>query len=263
MKSRTFFFLTAGVFIFSSAALPAAPDNRRAPFEQTLKNMELNRVLIVQLERELETLPEKSSVKTSNLRLMVQSLKEDQARLSALLPVPLQAEELAKDLTAKKTVPATPARTAQHPKHTLPAKLEPQEKALKLIAEERFDEAASIYEEIILKNPEDDEAYALLGHTRLLSGEYDKAERAFRQAVDIHPKNLADTLSFYEEFALENPGDDEVRAMLGYVYLFFGQPSKAETVFKESLSINPRNEPALEGLLIIRRQIHPDLTAGA
>ncbi|MBI4432295.1 MAG: tetratricopeptide repeat protein [Candidatus Omnitrophica bacterium] len=125
------------------------------------------------------------------------------------------------------------------------------EKALALVGEKKYSDASRTYEEILLATPEDDETYLLLGHTYLLGGQYEKAERAFNQAIHIEPSNHGQITSFYEGVILQTPHDDTAYANLGYAYLLVGEFLKAEEAFQDALTINPQNPAALRGLSML------------
>ena len=116
------------------------------------------------------------------------------------------------------------------------------------LALENFKKALELYEEIVLKNPEDDQAYLIMGHIYLMSGDYQKSENSFQNAVHIYPDNIHEITPFYENKILKNPDDDAAYADLGYAYLILEDFLKAKSAFKNALSINPYNQTAAEGL---------------
>ena len=107
----------------------------------------------------------------------------------------------------------------------------------------------------MLTDPEDDEAYLILGHTYLLSGEYVKAEEAFQNAVHIDPANIREIAPFYQNLLLENPGDDQAHSNLGYALLILGNFTEAKQAFQDALSINPQNADANAGLAVAVKNI--------
>lgn len=126
-------------------------------------------------------------------------------------------------------------------------------KGLELTSERRYAEAARIYEEIIIADANDDEAYIILGHLYLLSGRYADAENAFWNAVEIDPSTREDIIPFYENLILQSPDDDTALSQLGYALLIMGDVSRAEASFRDALEINPLNEEARRGLGVIDR----------
>lgn len=58
-----------------------------------------------------------------------------------------------------------------------------------LITENRFREAVRLYSDIILVEPDDEIAYANMGHAYLILGDYGRAREAFLNALHINPEN--------------------------------------------------------------------------
>ena len=176
------------------------------------------------------------------------ALKEDREKLFKTLPTELQAYELMKDqLVEKASLPKT-----KMPKHEekirSPETYRLHQKALGLVAEDHLGDAAKMYEQIILIDPNDDEAYILMGHSYFLTGQYEKAEAAYHNAINIDLENRKEIAPFYENFILQNPSDDTAYTNLGYAYLMLGENSKAKDAFRDALSIQPDNESARAGL---------------
>jgi tetratricopeptide (TPR) repeat protein len=210
--------------------------------------LEDNDALDADLQARLSILQEKISV-----------LKHNRDGLLELLPPEKQAEEFMKDLVYKPQ-PQTPAPEPAPVSKMAPALLPAlstdklHEKALALAADEKFAEAAEIYEEIVLTDPEDDQAYLLMGHNYLLSGSTQKAQNAFENAIHIDPANQAEILPFYENLVLQNPEEELMRVYLGYAHLMMGNRLKAKDAFREALSINPESFEAVRGLRILEAQ---------
>ncbi len=62
----------------------------------------------------------------------------------------------------------------------------------------QFSDAANILEKLLLDNPRrQDQIYYLLGNSYLILGKFDQAEKAYRKAIEINPKDTA----YYETFA--------------------------------------------------------------
>ena len=162
-----------------------------------------------------------------------------------------KAQDFLKQLIEKKTKVAEIHHTnspSTHGKDYLR-----HEEALELVSQHRLEEASKLYEEIVLDNPNDDEAYVLLGHTYLLSGKYGKAETAFATATDIQPENTKEILSFYENLTLQDPDNDKNYALLGYVRWMMKDSIGAKEAFGEALRINPENSEAQSGLDELRK----------
>ena len=114
-----------------------------------------------------------------------------------------------------------------------------------------MEEAARVYEEITLRSPEDDQAFIILGHVYLLSGDYEKAELAFHNAASIDSENLRQILPFYENLVIQTPDDDQAHSNLGYARLILGDFAGAREAFQDALSINGDNDSALKGLILL------------
>ena len=127
------------------------------------------------------------------------------------------------------------------------------EKALKHTEKKQFESAARVYEEIVLLDPEDDEAYLIMGHNYLLAGQYDKADAAFHNAVDIRAENFDEILPFYQNIVMQNPDDDRAYSNLGYAYLILGDGIRARQAFRDALAIAADNADAARGLSIIEK----------
>ncbi len=149
-----------------------------------------------------------------------------------------EAEEYLADFILRKTVKPPAPITAPRL----------HEKALEYVSNREFDKAAKLYEEIVLIDPNDDQAYLILGHIHLLNAEFDKAEAAFTNAVDIDTQNMNEITPFYENMILRDPDDDKARTYLGYAYLILGEYLSAQAAFKDALELNPANGLARQGL---------------
>lgn len=156
-------------------------------------------------------------------------------------PTPADAEKYLSDFILRKTVkPLAPITTAGL-----------HEKALEYVSNKEFGKAQKLYEEIVLMDPDDDQAYLILGHIHLLRAEFDKAEESFANAVDIDEENLDEITPFYENMILQDPNDDRARTYLGYAYLMLGEYLSAQDAFKDALELNPTNALAAQGLAYI------------
>ena len=119
----------------------------------------------------------------------------------------------------------------------------------------RYELAATAYEEIVLLSPDDDEAYLLLGHCRLLNTDYEKARAAFFNAIQIDPANAKEVTRLYENILVENPQDDAAYAHLGFANWILGKKEKAKQAFESALQINPGNLEARTALAGLTTQI--------
>ncbi len=191
------------------------------------------------------------------LKYKINALGEDRANLFSMLSERRLAHELMKDVLTKESgiqrilveelqpdQPQAPSFAAS-PNFSLELL---HERALQFAASHQYEEAEKIYEEIILKDPDDDQAYVIMGHISLLMGDYAKAEEAFRNAVSIDPENIQEITPFYENIVVQNPNDTQAFTNLGYAYLILGEFLKAREAFKNALDINPDNQIAQNGM---------------
>ncbi len=225
---------------------------------EELHALAVNRSLLAESERELkeahqQLLEEPSRLlkkRLDSLQLKIAALKEDREKRIRDLSEEAQAYELMKDLLVQRAVLPRPqeSKKTKAPETTLL-----HQKALELVAENDFARAAKTYEQIVVYDPNDDEAYLLMGHSYFLAGEYSKAESAYHNAVSINPENRREIVPFYENFILQNPSDDTAYANLGYAYLMLGEATKAKHAFQDALSIRPDNSSALAGLQKIEK----------
>ncbi len=205
-----------------------------------IKSLKTNRSMVARFEAQQLELRKKrvedpsviSETELENLNYKIKALHEDVARLRASPP--------------KKSA-STPA-TGAAPHDEI---IQMHERALEVAGKNNFKEALELYEEIVLKNPDDDQAYLIMGHLYLMSGNYEKSESAFQNAVHIDPANIREITPFYENKILQNPDDDNAYADLGYAYLILGDFLKAKSAFKNALSINPYNQAAVNGLKLM------------
>ncbi|MBI2094920.1 MAG: tetratricopeptide repeat protein [Candidatus Omnitrophica bacterium] len=222
-----------------------------------------------------------------NSRYKIKALSEESKKLRAALTAREEAQEFIKDLLLKTTVEQVAKRRIAPPPRRVsppaiatalaapspspapisvdrPAPKQPplpppvaetpdrmHERALRLVAEQKLDKAVKIYEDLVLSNPDDDQAYVIMGHCYLLSGRYEKAEQAFQNAVHIDPQNAEEITPFYQNIVFRNPDDDRAHGNLGYAYLIIGDVLKAQEAYRDALAINPKNERALEGMRLI------------
>lgn len=272
MKRRTVPIAAALILLLA----PAAPAEESAASRGLLNSLRANRSLLnryhaeyIQLKKEAaEPLPEGHARKLQELEDKIRVLEEDAEELQSFLPMGGQAEALIWDLMSEKArVEKEKERDAAESflneaalKHRLAATSDDaqstyqmHERALKLVTEGRFRDAVQLYEEIVLRNPDDDEAYLIMGHTYLLMGLPQRAERAFDNAVHIDPANIDQIMPFYENMILQDPDNDSAYANLGYAALMVGNFFKARDAFVEALKINPDNLAAQNGLMALER----------
>ena len=241
MRTATF----AVILLLLAFPLQAGDDH---PHLSAMRSLSINRSLLARAETEYHALQKEEAQDTtgrvarllSDLRYKIQAFNEDAERLRAILPPETKIEEPSVNTAAEKRVEDTVKRIyALH------------EKALQNIAAHKFDEAKKLYEEIILLSPDDDEAYLLLGHTCLASGDYENAAGAFHSAIHIDPKNAREIPRLYENILVENPSDDDAMTQLGYAHLLLGSVESARSAFQDALAVNPSNAEARKGLLEI------------
>lgn len=229
--------------------------------------LEANRALLSRYKSEYSVLREELKLsptlenleKLEGLKYKILALNEDRQRLLSSLPENDQAHQMMLDVLTRKEGVELPEEEMRVPESTGPETLSKSsqtldritslhQKALDLVAERRYLEAAKIYEEIVITEPEDDQAYLIMGHVYLLSGAPGKAEEAFSNAVHIDPANIQEITPFYENIILQNPDDDDGYANLGFARLIVGDFLKAREAFLHALEINPENQTALQGI---------------
>ncbi len=250
MKNKTALLLI-WIFLLNMPMARTAEQNR---------SLAINRLMLARFQSEyarlkkteLETPSEKTKKEISDVEYKIQALNEEAQKLRSAAPENPQAGEFMSDLIKKK--PAEKPLKKAAPARTTAWAEKMHETALDFVAKDKLEEAAKLYEEMVLADPNNDEAYLLMGHCYLLSGEYEKAESAFHNAAHINPENTLEIAPFYENMILQNGSDDASYAHLGYAYLILGDYQKAEEAFKNALNINPANEKALTGFQITRRQ---------
>lgn len=63
------------------------------------------------------------------------------------------------------------------------------ERAEGLIAQHKFRDAINVYSEIVLTEPDDEDAYADMGQAYMVLGDFKRAKDAFQNALHINPEN--------------------------------------------------------------------------
>jgi len=276
MKKRFWVFVAALILL----AIPAFGSAEEAGTENSnpglTHTLQANRSLLDQYQNEYLLLKKEAAAhpsdtaqrKLKDLEDKIRTLEEDYEELRSFLPINGQAHEFLLDLMTKKTR-AEKLKESENAedllketelKHWMPlsspaseSTYQMHERALKFVSEKKYEQAVRLYEEIVMKNPDDDEAYLIMGHTYLLMGQYQKSERAFHNAVHIDQENIREITPFYENMVLENPNDDMAYSNLGYAFLMLGDPQKAKSAFTESLRINPDNRAARDGIMYLAR----------
>lgn len=269
-------FLAVGFILGGLGLATAAQQPAQDSKDQILHELEINRALLLRFRAEAERL--KAQARQQSTRLVqteienteykIKAVSDDGSNLISALPREEQAREFLKYLTAKTakirpaaTEPAEaisppPASAGQAPKETVPPKERTyamHERALELVGQDRLREAVKIYEDIVLMDPSDDQAYMIMGHTYMLLGDFNRSARAFENGIEIDHQNASSILPFYQNMVLKNPGDDKAHTYIGYVYLMLGDAEKAGAAFKDALAINPNNAAAANGLQIAAR----------
>lgn len=227
-----------------------AEESPEGPHMVALRKLSINRSLLTKAEDEYKALAAEGPIepgslrekKMSDLRYKIQAFNEDAERLRQVLPPDVRPPE-----PEGRGVPVDVEGDKKAEK-LFREVYRLHEKALGLVAEDRFEEAVKVYEEIILVSPDDGEAYLLLGHTCLAAHQYEKAGSAFRSALDIDPANMREIPRLYENILLENPSDDEALTQLGYAQLLLGGAEEARQAFEDALRVNPSNEYARRGM---------------
>lgn len=234
---------------YAAEALEEAPPENSD--RRVLRTLEVNRNMLARFEAEYALLRQVEAdtppiVKTEmrKLRYKMKALNEDTARLRAQLSMDEQAKIFLDEaiVTARRKAAEIELNDPIRRLH---------EEGLRLVAEKRMAEAAQVYEEITLKSPDDDQAYIILGHVYLLSGEYEKSERAFHNAVSIDGENIGQIVPFYENLIMQSAEDDQAQSNLGYACLMVGDYGRARQAFMDALSIDGDNESALKGLILL------------
>lgn len=255
-------FAAAMLFIALPLNLRAeeAPEDRR--YVTVLRSLSINRSFLTAAEAEYaalmkedaQTHSETNARRLENLRYKIQALQEDAERLQASLPKDLKADEYMKELLVRQEkLGGAQNRIDPEAEKRIEEKVQSiwrlHERALRAIAEKNYAHAQTLYEEILMMSPDDEEAYLLLGHTCLISGDYEKAGLAFHNAIDIRPSNMQEIPRLYQNILVENPTDDAAMTELGYAYLLLGNANGARQSFEEAVKLNPANSEARRGLL--------------
>lgn len=251
-STQLFLILLAFELLIPGSVLPAEPGRDKA--------VAANRALHERYRSRYETLaqggPKRTPAQTrelADLRYKIQALDEDLVRLRSPRPPdePVDAQSFLRQVigrqSAAQRAPASPGT-----REDKIAKL--HELALERVSQNDLLTAIQVYEEIILEDGTDDQAYLLMGHCLLLSGMYEKAENAFFHAVELVPRNHAEIIPFYENAVIKYPDDDAAHSDLGYAWLMLGDYLKAKEAFRDALDINPQSQAARDGLGLVRER---------
>ncbi len=251
-------FALLSVSLLSAAAAAQEPEEDRR-YVSALRSLSINRSLLDKYETEYRSLEAseplevdgKNAKRLSDLGYKIQALNEDAKRLRRTLPSDKDADELLQQVLRQKSGVTGPVDVEAEKRISEKVRevYRLHEKALSLVSEKRYEQAARAYEEVVLISPDDDEAYLLLGHTCLAAGDYKKAAGAFRSAIDIDPGNTMEIPRLYQNILVENPSDDVAMTRLGYAYLMLGGAKEARLAFEDALAVNPANLEARRGLL--------------
>jgi tetratricopeptide (TPR) repeat protein len=250
--------LWVGIMAFLSVgSVFASGEANKKTFVTAQRQLAVNRSLLAKTEAEYRHLSDEEAKKSSadiakklsDLQYKIKALREDAQRLQSELPKNERASEFLKDLLDHSPVDVEREKKVSQKLESIYAL---HEKALTLVSQNNYEGASKVYEEIILESPDDDEAYLLLGHTRLISSEYEKAKEAFLNAIHIDRANSVDIPRFYENILMENPEDDAAYAHLGFAYWILGRDAEAKEAFEGALATNPENLEAKTALNNIR-----------
>ncbi len=247
---------------------PAAQTSEQGSGRDTLRLISANRSLLARYEADYDRVRSelikepspKLSRELESAELKVRALNEDFLKLLDQLPQETQTDELVKYVLARENAKKKAAMEAAFEElstRSREVRLEAQkyyeshEQALELVSQDRYEEAIRIYEDILLIKPDDDQAYMILGHLCVMTGQFTRAEKAFFSAVEVDPANARDIAPFYQDQIVKNPNDDSAYTQLGYVYLMFRNLRGASEAFEDALSVNSDNPQARAGLELV------------
>lgn len=254
--NRTRLLLWILAFLWVGSVFAFDPPSKK-PYLWAQRSLAINRSLLSKVEAEYDNLSKREARRPSaqgaeilsNLQYKIKALREDAQRLQSELPKSIRAAEFLKDLSGHAPLDVEREKKLNEKIQSIYAL---HEKALVWVSQKHYAEASKIYEEIILESPDDEEAYLLLGHTRVLTSEYEKAKEAFGNAIHIDAANGAEIPRFYENILIENPKDDDAYCHLGFVYWILDEQARAKEAFEAALEINPENFEAKTALDRIR-----------
>lgn len=193
------------------------------------------------LKIEKKISPNKDIQITTNKDIQVTQNKDIQNAYNSEKQVKLNIEKL------KTPIPTT---------NTINPKLK---KAIEFIDEDNFEKASKLLNELINENKNDSEALYQLGFVNYLQYKYNEALPYFNQAISISPDVFeyvyfrGNTYRFIGEYskaekdykkALEIKNDEHASLYLADIYIALGKLNKAESVLNDLLYLNPNLEDA-------------------
>jgi tetratricopeptide (TPR) repeat protein len=130
-------------------------------------------------------------------------------------------------------------------------------RGLELTREQKYDEAISKIFELVVNNPKDAEALAVLSYVYLRSNRLPHASEAAKRALDIDPylsrphivlarvnfqvSNFEVVLDLARKALTINPDSPGAYQIIGEVYLRHGMNEDALVVLKEAMKLDPEN----------------------
>ncbi|VVM06250.1 tetratricopeptide repeat protein [Methylacidimicrobium tartarophylax] len=141
------------------------------------------------------------------------------------------------------------------------------EQAAGYFNEQRHDEAAKVYDQILQKDPGNVFAWANLGVVRFQQSRYDEAEKALQQAIKLNPNDAFSHsvlgIVYYQQGRYDNsismltrsivldPNDPRTRNYLGIACSKKGWQEAAEKELRRALELNPNYADAHFNLAVI------------
>lgn len=146
--------------------------------------------------------------------------------------------------------PKTDAKTA---KADTPAAM--MEKANQLLQDEKLEEAAAVYQDILRAEPKNTSAMIGLGAAKMRAGKYADAEVALKKCLTIEPENETahftlgitafkqgrhrEAMTSFEKSLAKNPQNARAHHYLGIISTKMNLLERAEREFKSALAIDP------------------------
>ncbi len=141
------------------------------------------------------------------------------------------------------------------------------EQAATYFNEQRHDEAAKVYDEILQKDPGNVFAWANLGVVRFQQNRYEDADKALQQAIKLNPNDAFSHsvlgIVYYQQGRYDNaismltrsivldPNDPRTRNYLGIACAKKGWQEAAEKELRRALELNPNYADAHFNLAVI------------